>query len=218
MTDFAAARRNMVDCQLRPHEVADPGLIAAMLDVPRERFVPVNFQGVAYIDEDLAIGEGRYVMEPMVLGRLLQLAEIGPDDVVLDIGCGSGYAAAVIGRLAGTVVALESNSTLAAAASERFAEFDCDNVAVVEGPLAEGCPAQAPFDVIFIDGAVAEVPAAITDQLKEGGRLVTVVAAKARFGQGVVMIRSGDCMGRRAVFDAATPLLPGFAAKEEFVF
>jgi len=218
MTDFAAARRNMVDCQLRPHEVADPGLIAAMLEVPRECFVPANLQGIAYIDEDLAIGEGRYVMEPLVLGRLLQLAEIGPDDIVLDIGCGSGYSAAVIGHLAGTVVALESNSSLAITASKKFIEFNCDNVAVVEGPLAGGCPAQAPFNVIFIDGAVAKVPAVITDQLKEGGRLVTVVADKERVGQGIVMIRSGDFIGSRAVFDATTPLLPGFAAKEEFVF
>ncbi|MCE2510577.1 MAG: protein-L-isoaspartate O-methyltransferase [Alphaproteobacteria bacterium] len=218
MTDFTVARRNMVDCQLRPNEVADLNLVAAILDVPRERFVPLNLQGVAYIDEDLALGNGRYVMEPMVFGRLMQLAEIKPDDVVLVIGCGTGYSAAVLGRLAGTVVALESDPTLAETATALLAELGCDNVAVVGGPLEAGCPTQAPFDVIFIDGAVAAVPAAITDQLKEDGRLVTVLAGTGRVGHGVVMIRCGDFVGQRTVFDAATPLLPDFAPKEEFVF
>ncbi|MEQ9042496.1 MAG: protein-L-isoaspartate O-methyltransferase [Alphaproteobacteria bacterium] len=218
MSNFAVARRNMVDCQLRPNEVTDAKLVAAMLDVPRERFVPVSLQGVAYIDEDLALGNGRYLMEPMVFARLMQLAEIGPEDVVLDIGCGTGYSAAVIGRLAGTVVALESDAALAATATELLGELACDNVAVIEGDLTAGCRGQGPFDVIFIEGAVAEVPKAITDQLKEGGRLVTVMAKTPQVGRGVVMVRCGDAVGCRTVFDAATPYLPGFAVKEEFVF
>lgn len=216
--DFSTARRNMVDCQLRPNQVADPAILAAMLELPRERFVPPNYQSVAYIDEDLPLGGGRYLMEPMVLGRLLQIAEIGPEDVVLAIGCGAGYSAAVLSRLAGTVVAVEANPTLVAAAGELLAKLGCDNVAVIEGPLGGGCPTEAPFDVIFLDGAVAAVPDAIQAQLKEGGRLVSVLAEKGGVGRGIVMTRSKGGIGCRAIFDAATPFLPGFEAKEEFVF
>ncbi len=218
MTDFADARRNMVECQLRPNKVTDPRIVAAMSELPRERFVPPAHQCAAYSDEDLPLGRGRSLMEPMVLARLLQLAEIQEGDVVLDIGCNTGYSAAVLARLAGTVVALESDSAFAASATELLTELGCDNVVVVEGPLASGYPSQAPFDVIFIDGAGADLPGTLCEQLKEGGRLVAVQAGAEGIGQATLWMRTAGCEGRRAAFDAATPQLPEFAAKEAFVF
>ncbi|PCJ59578.1 MAG: protein-L-isoaspartate O-methyltransferase [Rhodospirillaceae bacterium] len=218
MTDFTAARRNMVDCQLRPNKVTDPRLVAAMSELPRERFVPSGYEGVAYVDAHLPLDRGRSIMEPMVLARLLELAEIQQGDVVLDIGCSTGYSAAVIAALAGTVVALESDPVFAGFATKLLLELGCDNVAVVEGPLADGYPSQAPFDVIFIDGAIAEVPEAIRNQLKKGGRLVAVLTGPAGVGQATVLTRTDSSVGSRAAFDAATPELPEFAAKEGFVF
>jgi len=218
MTDFADARRNMVEGQLRPNKVTDPRIVAAMLELPRERFVPPAHQWAAYSDEDLPLGRGRFLMEPMVLARLLQLAEIQEGDVVLDIGCNTGYSAAVLARLAGTVVALESDSVFAASATELLTELGCDNVAVVEGPLASGYPSQAPFDVIFIDGAGADLPGTLCEQLKEGGRLVAVQAGAEGIGQATLWMRTAGSEGSRTAFDAATPQLPEFAAKEAFVF
>lgn len=218
MTDFVFARRNMVDCQLRPNQVTDPRVIAAMSELPRERFVSPSHQGVAYLDEALPLGRGRSLMEPMVLGRLLQLAEIQEGDVVLAIGCNTGYAAATIARLAGTVVALESDAAFAASATELLSELGSDNVAVVEGPLAAGYPSQAPYDVIFLGGAAAQIPETISSQLKEGGRLVFVQTGQAGVGQATLLMRTEGCVGSRAVFDATTPPLPEFAAKEAFVF
>ena len=218
MTDFAAARRNMVDCQLRPNKVTDVRIVAAMSELPRERFVQPAHQAVAYVDAHLSLDRGRSVMEPVVLARLLEIAEIQQGDVVLDIGCNTGYSAAVIARLAGTVVALESDPAFAAFATELLSELGCDNVAVVEGPLADGYPSQAPFDVIFIDGAITEVPEAIRNQLKKGGRLVAVLAGPTGVGQATVLTRTDNHIGSRAVFDAAMPRLPEFMAKEGFVF
>ncbi len=218
MPDFAAARHNMVESQIRPNRVVDPRLIAAMEEMPRERFVPKTLQSIAYIDEDLRVAEGRWLMEPMVFARLLQMARIEPGDVVLDVGCASGYSTAVIARLASTVMALESDAELAARATETLTELHIDNAAVVEGRLEEGLPKQAPYDVIVLEGAVREVPKAILDQLAEGGRLVTVVAKETGMGRGTLFLRAHGVVSRREEFDAATPLLPGFAPEPGFVF
>jgi protein-L-isoaspartate(D-aspartate) O-methyltransferase len=221
-SDYQSARFNMVESQIRPNKVSDPAIIEAMLAVPRERFVPEALRGIAYVDEDIPLGGGRHLMEPMVLGRLLQVAAIERGDTVLEIGCGSGYASAVMARLARSVVAVEEDAALVRRAKTVIAELAIANVAVVEGVLAEGRPAGAPYDVILFGGAVASIPPAIADQLAEGGRLVAVVqdgpGNGTRMGKAVLMTRLDGVFAQRVMFDAGTPLLPGFAAQTGFVF
>jgi protein-L-isoaspartate(D-aspartate) O-methyltransferase len=215
--DFSVARRNMVDNQIRPNKVTSQALIQALLDVPRERFVPDQARDVAYVDDDVPLGAGRWLMEPMLFARLVQSAEIKPSDVVLDIGGVTGYGPAVLSKLAGTVVALEQDATLSKTLGANLDKLGLDNVAAIEGSLAAGCPKQAPFDVILFEGAVHDVPDAIADQLAEGGRLVAVID-KGGAGQAILMIRRHGALSRRVLFDAATPLLPGFAPQPTFVF
>ncbi len=218
MTDYATARINMVENQVRPNRVTDERVLGAMAEVPRERFVPKKFQGLAYVDEDIAVAPGRYLMEPLVLARLLEAAAVKPEDVVLDIGCATGYSSAVLARLANTVVALESDADLAEGAVEILIELDADNVAVITGALEDGYPEQAPYDVIVLGGAVDEVPLAITGQLAEGGRLVAVVTGGRRVGKGTLTLRTHGTLSSRVVFDAAVPPLPGFSIARAFVF
>ncbi len=219
MPDYAVARRNMVDSQLRTNRVTDPSVIAAMEEIPRERFVPIDLVGVAYVDEDLPIGNGRYLVEPMILARMVQEAHILPSDVVLDIGCGTGYSAAVAARLADTVFGLESDAGLARRATETLAALEIDNAVIVEGPLPGGYPAHAPYDVILLEGAVPEIPAAVAGQLAEGGRLVAVVSEIGRrTGRAVLAARRAGVVSQRDLFDAATPPLPGFRAQAGFRF
>ncbi len=215
--DFAAARRNMVNCQIRVTKVTDGRLVEAMGAIPRELFVPANRRAVAYVDEDVAIGNDRYLMEPVVLARLIQEAAVTPKDLVLVVGCASGYAAAVLARLAGTVVALESDKALAERASAILRDLSIDNVVVLEGPLPEGRKDQGPFQVILLDGAVDDVPMALIDQLAEGGRLVGVVGT-GRVGRGTILTRAGAAVSRRTIFDATIHRLPAFAKEPGFVF
>ena len=198
--DFAVSRRNMVFNQIRANEVADDRLLAAFGELPRERFVPDQFRGVAYIDEDLPVKKGRYLMEPMVLAKLLQLAEIQPGDIVLDIGCATGYSAAVIARLANTVVALESDAELAARAAAALTELGADNAVVVVGPLAEGYPKQAPYDVIVFSGGAPRVPDSVARQLAEGGRMVIPVGER-HFQQLYLLIKSGGVIRQEKIVD-----------------
>ncbi len=218
MTDFAAARRHMVDGQVRTADVTDLRLIAAMLEVPRERFLPPAAAALAYIDLDVPL-EGakppRRLLKPMVLAKLIQALDLAATDKVLDVGCAIGYAAAVLSRIAGQVVALEQDKSLAEAASAALAAQP--NVSVVTGTLAEGSPQEAPFDAIVLEGATEVVPQALCRQLKDGGRLVCVLgsgpAAKA-----MLYRRSGEEVGSRAIFDAAAAVLPGFAKPPAFAF
>lgn len=214
---FAAARHNMIESQLRTNRVTDKNVLAAFEAVPRELFMPPPMGSIAYVDEDLELAPGRWLMEPMVLARLLQAAEVRPDDVALAVGCGTGYCCAILARLAGTVVAVESDPELAAQAARILSELSIDNVVFVEGQLSEGNPRQAPYDVILIDGGVEEVPEAIQRQLAEGGRLVTV-KRRGPVGRAVLMINRGGVVSSRVLFDAAVPLLPGFAREPGFVF
>ncbi len=215
--NYALARHNMVEGQIRPNRVTDPALIEALQTVPRERFLPEHLRSIAYVDDDIHIGMGRFLVEPMVLARLLQLAEVERSDVVLDIGCASGYAAAILSRMANTVVALESDPELAGAAAKTLSELAIDNVVVLPGPLEQGCPQRAPFNVILIEGAVEFVPPAITAQLAEGGRLVTVLRQNGP-GRAVLMAKLGGVVSGRPVFDAAVASLPGFRIDPGFVF
>ena len=215
--DFAAARRNMVDCQILPNRVTDQRLIEALGTVPREAFVPTEFKGVAYVDEAIPLSGGRYLMEPLVTARLIQVAEPKAQDLALVIGCGTGYGAAVLSHLAGTVVAVESDGGLAKEANQILSGLGMDTVAVMEGHLEKGYRKQAPYDVFFFDGAVADVPEAISSQLAEGGRLVAVVS-KDGLGKARLLTWHHDQVSSREVFDASTPLLPGFERSESFVF
>lgn len=218
MTDFAVARYNMVESQIRPNKVTDQRVVDAMMQTPREVFVPTASRGVAYVDDAIAIARGRYLMEPMVFARMLQAAEVQASDMVLDIGCGTGYSAAVIARLAATVVGIESDPDLAARAGNALAEVGADNAVVIAGPLTAGYAEQAPYDVIFVNGAVSDVPASLTDQLVDGGRLVAVV--RGEDGVGVVRLfrRAGGSVSSRPLFETLPALLPGFEPKPVFRF
>jgi protein-L-isoaspartate(D-aspartate) O-methyltransferase len=217
MPDYAAARGHMVHSQLKPNRVCDPRVIAAMAEIPRELFVPDALSGVAYVDEDIAVGSGRYLMEPMVLAWLLQAANAGPDDIALDVGCATGYSTAVLAQLAGTVVALESDADLAVTASALLAKREIGNAVVVTGALAEGYPQQGPYDVIVLNGSVERVPDVLGRQLVEEGRLVAIVGG-GRAAKGVLMTRSGGRLSSRPLVDAAVPPLPGFGVAGGFVF
>ncbi len=215
--DFTAARRTMVDSQIKTGAITDPVVVEAMGAVPRENFLPEARRAVAYADENLAIGKGRFVMEPLVLARLLQLAEVQPTDKALVVGANGGYSAAVLAQMAASVVALDSERDLTVAASSGFAMSGTSNVQVVTGDLVAGYPAGAPYDVIVIGGAVADVPGSLKLQLADGGRLVAIVR-NGPVGHGVVYERVGATFGAREVFDAVTPILPGFEKLPKFVF
>ncbi len=217
--DFAAARRRMIDNQITPNRIDDPALLEAMGSIPRELFVPKGLQGVAYVDDDVMVGEGRCLLEPLVLAKIVNAAAIKPTDVVLDIGCATGYSSAVLGKIAAAVVAVECDAALVAAAEANLQKLAVDNVAVVQGRLEEGAPKQAPFDAIVICGAASEIPRALAEQLAEGGRLSCVMRRDHLTpGKGVVFEKLKGTVSRREVFDASPPFLPGFLRRPEFVF
>ncbi len=221
MVEYEVARIKMVENQLRANKVIEERLVDAMRALPRERFVPAARRSVAYADEDLSLGRGRWLMEPMLFGRLAQLAEIGPEDLVLDVGAGMGYGAAVLAHLASAVVALEEDAELAEAAAQAVAGLEGgvgDNVVVEAGPLREGWRAQAPYDVILCEGAIEVRPDALLDQLAEGGRLVAMQGERGGVQRGMIYLKQGGQVAMRAVFDGATPVLPGFARPPAFTF
>ena len=216
--DFAVARHNMVENQVRPNKVTDGRVLDALEAVPREAFVPDVFKSIAYLDGDIDVGGGRRLLEPMVFARMLQTAAIQAHEVVLDIACGTGYSSAVLSKLASTVVALESDKALVARATALLAEQGADNVAVVEGALAAGDKAHGPYDVIIVEGAVAELPESLTSQLADGGRLLAVTKKPGAVGAATLTLRIGNSLSTRPLFEAAAAPLPGFARKAGFVF
>jgi protein-L-isoaspartate(D-aspartate) O-methyltransferase len=221
MIDFAAARRMMVDGQVRTADVTDPRLIAAMLALPRERFFPEDRTPLAYLDLDLPVNEAgmhaRRLLKPMVLGKLLQVAEVADTDHVLDVGCASGYSTALLSHLAGTVVGLEEDPKLARQASDALGALGIANAKIVTGPLSGGYPAQAPYDLIVLQGSTEVAPNALLKQLKNGGRLVCVLGRGPAGKAMLYRMIDGDLSGR-TVFDAAAAPLPGFSKPPEFVF
>jgi protein-L-isoaspartate(D-aspartate) O-methyltransferase len=221
MSDFATARQKMVDGQVRPSDVTDIRILDAMLAVPREAFVPETRQALAYLDLDLDVSEAgaskRYLIKPAVLAKMLQAAEIKASDSVLVVGCATGYAAAIVARLASKVTATESDSALAAKAQAILARNGCGDVAVQTAPAADGDPANAPYDVIVLNGATEIVPERLYRQLRDGGRLVGVFAMSRPARATIVTASRGD-FGHRALFDAAAPLLLGMEQVPAFVF
>lgn len=215
--DFARARRTMVDTQIRVNDVTDARIVNALMAVPREEFVPDSLKALAYLDDDISLGgePARFLIETMVLARMIQSAAVGEGDRVLDVGAATGYSSAVLGRIAGEVVALEQDAALAGAARAGLAGDR--NVTVLEGPLTGGAAAKGPFDVILLEGAVEQVPQALLDQLAEGGRLVAIVG-RGRAAKCLVHTRIGAEISIRQAFDAAIPTLPGFEAPRGFVF
>lgn len=214
MTDFAALRRNMVDSQVAPSDVTDRRLLRAMAEVAREDFVAEAQKPVAYIDEALKLGGGRLMLPPMVVARMLQLARIEPGQAVLEIGCGTGYASAVMARLGAKVVALESDASLAARAKAALAGA---TVKVVEGALEAGYAADAPYEAIILSGSVPEVPSRLASQLSQSGRLVAIVGEKAP-ARITVFTRTANGLSGFAYYDTPLARLPGFDRVASFVF
>jgi len=219
MTDFAAARRMMVDGQVRTSDVTDLRIIAAMLELPRERFVSAADAGLAYLDLDAPVAKGsaRRLLKPMVLAKMVQAAGIKAGDRVLDLACATGYSSALLSRLAREVVALEEEPALAKLAQENLTGMGASNVSVVTGALTGGWSSAAPYDVIFVNGATEVVPEALCRQLGEGGRLV-VVMGRAPTGRATIYRWVGGEASGWPIFDAGAPLLPGFAKPPAFVF
>lgn len=218
MTDFALARQNMVDSQLRTNRITDAALVAAMGDIPREAFVPIARRPIAYIDAATPVGNGRALPPPLAAARLYQMAEVGPTDLVLLVGSASGYGAAVLGRLASAVVALECDAEMAATAEQTLADAQADNVVVTTGALADGWAKQAPYDAIVIDGAIEEVPQALFDQLSSTGRLVAPVIGPRGIVTAVLYRNTSNGVAADPVCDLNCPALPGFERAREFVF
>lgn len=217
MIDYAAAREAMVDGQVRPVDVTRYAVIDAMLAVERERFVPRAHRALAYADMQIPLATGRVMLDPRTLAKMLDTVELHPGELVLDVGSGLGYAAAVAARIAGTVVALESDPDLARQLADAVAEAGADTVLVETGPLADGVPASGPYDVIIVEGGVERMPAALLDQLADGGRLAAVVM-EGQLGTCRIWRRAGDTVTSRAVFHASLPVLPGFDAEQHFTF
>ena len=217
MSDFAAARTAMVDNQVRPSDVTSYPIIEAMLSFPRERFAPVALRPVAYAGEPLPLGAGRVILDPRTFAKMIEAADVGPDDLVLDVACGLGYSTAVLARLGAAVIAVESDEDMARAAAAALTELEVHNAEVVTAPLEAGAPDHAPYNVIFVQGGVEETPRALTDQLRDGGRMVLIRMAGA-YGRCEVLTKTGGALSSWRVFDAAAPVLPGFAKAPAFEF
>lgn len=218
--NFDELRRAMVDSQVRTTDVTNLRILDALLSVPREAFVADRLKPFAYIDDDIEItgaaaGEHRYMMEPSPFARLVQLADVKPSDLVLDIGCGTGYSSAVLSKLGSAVIALEADEDLAARATDILVDNGFDNVAVVTGSFTDGFASEGPYDVIFVGGAVDEIPGALFDQMKDGGRLVAV-EGHGPSGFAKLHVKDGDFVSGRKAFNLSVKPLPGFQREPEF--
>jgi protein-L-isoaspartate(D-aspartate) O-methyltransferase len=217
MFDFAQARHFMVEGQLRTNEITSPGIVGAMVTLPRERFVPEAWATMAYSESEIPVSATRSLPTPMVLGKLLVAADIRENENVLHVGCTTGYGSAILSRLAASVTALEQDETLAEQARANLSAVGAGNVTVVTGPLVAGYAQSGTFDAILIEGSIEVLPETFAAQLKDNGRLV-VVNGRGRTGQGTIFRRSGNEFGGFPMFDAAAPLLPGFERKAAFAF
>lgn len=217
MTDFTARRIMMVDTQVRPSDVTKFPIIDAMLKVARENYVPAAQREAAYLGENLNLGDGRILLEPRTLAKMLDALSIGNDELVLDIGCAYGYSAAVIAHMAEAVVAVEEDEQMAKEAQETLAASDIDNVIVHVGPLAQGAPKHGPYDVVIVQGGVVDLPDAILDQLKVGGRIACIFIEGA-LGEVRLGYKSDSGISWRRAFNAGAPILNGFVREKAFQF
>lgn len=217
MSPYAAQRFNMVETQIRTNDVTDPRIHAAMGEVERERFVPTAKRALAYADVPVEVSPGRFLLDPRSLAKLIALAEVKAGDTVLDVGAATGYSSAVLARLAKSVIALEQDAELVRMAYELLPSVGATNAIVTQGALNQGLKTKGPYDVIFVNGAIAEPPDVLLGQLAEGGRLVAVIADGAA-GKAELFLREHGRIGRRGGFDAAVPELVGFSKTVGFVF
>lgn len=218
-TDFSQARQTMVDCQIRPTKVTDENIVDAFATVPREAFVGRNQRAIAYVDEDLPLPGGRCMMEAMVLARLMQALAVGKDDNVLVVGAATGYGAAIMARLAGSVIAVETRTQMVEKAQETLVSIGTDNAVAIKGRLTEGFANEGPYDAILIEGAVETMPERILEQLGNGGRLVAVWRPEdAPVGVASIWTKAGNEFVRKPLFDAQVPVLDEFRCKRDFVF
>jgi protein-L-isoaspartate(D-aspartate) O-methyltransferase len=224
MSDIAVARTNMVESQVRPNGVTDARIISLMMQIPREMFVPASLRVIAYMDEDIrlkpasAAGPARYLTEPMSLARLIQLAEVKATDVVLHVGCATGYATAILAGLGHSVLAIDEDEEFAAVAAANLKELGIANAKIIAAKHAEGFTTAAPYDVILIEGQIPQVPQILLKQLENKGRLAAIVGEN-RMAKAELYSRHGETIGARADFDASVPPLPGFPARHKaFVF
>jgi protein-L-isoaspartate(D-aspartate) O-methyltransferase len=217
MLDSHALRANMVAAQLRTNDVKDPRVLKAIMEVPRERFVPKDQTAQAYMEGYVDLGRGRVLNDPRSLGKLLQLAEILETDSILDVGCATGYSTAVLSRLGARVFGLEVDPELAESATANLKTGGGRETSIVSGPLPQGLSVKAPFNVIFVNGAIEERPDGLLSQLANDGRLVAIVRDGAA-GHGYLYVKHDGAISERSAFDAQLPVLPGFAKKHGFVF
>lgn len=215
MTDFATRRRIMVDTQIRPSDVTKYQIIDAFLSVPRETFVPDAQREAAYAGEDLPLAKNRVVLEPRTLAKMLDFLDIGPDELVLDIGSGMGYSAAVIARLAQAVIAVEEDESLSEEAQTALADTGADNAVLHVGALTDGAAEHGPYDVIIVQGGTEEIPEKLQKQLKDGGRIASIFM-KGALGEVRIGRKNGDQITWRLAFNAVAPVLPGFEKQAEF--
>jgi protein-L-isoaspartate(D-aspartate) O-methyltransferase len=223
MVDFLQQRINMVESQVRPSDVTDRRIIRAMLELPREDFVPEAMRAMAYMDEAVEVAPrrdgvaARYLLPPRTLAKLVQLADIDPSARILDVGPATGYSTALLAKLATQVVALEVDDALCASMKENLRRLGLANVSVMHGPLPMGAAGEGPFDAILLNGAVDAVDWGLLDQLKDGGRMVGIQASGS-FGRANVWRRSSDAFDIRPGFDVSAPPIPGFARAASFIF
>jgi protein-L-isoaspartate(D-aspartate) O-methyltransferase len=216
MSDYTVQRLNMIESQVRTNDVTDTRIQDAMKDVARERFVPSAKRALAYADRVVEVAPGRFLLDPRTFAKLAQLAEIKAGDRILDVACASGYSTAVLARLGGDVIGLEEDAELVRAASEALAQME-GKVRVVQGRLSEGHAAGAPYNVIFVNGAIEILPPSLEAQLAEDGRLVAVVQNGPQ-GRAHRLVREHGRIGYWPAFDATVPLLPGFRQPKGFIF
>lgn len=220
MTDFLQARANMVDCQIHTSGIVDSKVLNSFGSVPRELFVPEKIRDIAYADESLDIGQGRFLLEPAVHAKMVQETQPKPDDVVLDIGCASGYSSAILSPIVTTIIALENNKRQMDKATRLWNQLGTCNIALIEGDLAKGVADQSPYSLIIINGAVTKVPEAILEQLSVGGRLVTIIKKQDNpIGHATLFMKSDNgSISSKPLFDANAPFIGGFEQKTSFEF
>lgn len=220
MTDFTAARINMVDSQIHTMGVVNEDILESYRVVRREDFVPAERRGIAYCDEDLPVSAGRFLMEPVTHARMMQAVLPQKNETVLDIGGATGYSAAILSRLAARVVAVESDAALLSHAEKMWAAQGCSNIMPHQGPFEAGYVQTAPYQLIFVNGGMADVPHSLIDQIAPGGRMICVIRRKEeRIGRATIWTKNAQGhVSDRILFDAAVPCLPGHEPRNEFVF